>query len=55
VGLVKRFDERLVLDGLDLHLNPGDRIGILGRNGAGKSTLLEILAGKLEADAGSFA
>jgi ATP-binding cassette subfamily F protein uup len=52
-GLVKRYGAQTVLDQVDLHLEPGDRIGILGPNGAGKSTLLDILAGKIEADAGS--
>lgn len=51
-GLVKRFDGAAVVDGADLHLEPGDRIGILGPNGAGKSTLLDLLAGKLQPDAG---
>ncbi len=41
-----------VVDGVTLHLEPGDRIGITGPNGAGKSTLLDILAGKTEPDAG---
>jgi ATP-binding cassette subfamily F protein uup len=51
-GLVKRFDAATVIDGVDLHLEPGDRIGILGPNGAGKSTLLDLLAGKLQPDSG---
>jgi ATP-binding cassette subfamily F protein uup len=51
-GLAKRYDGRTVLDGLDLHLEPGDRIGIVGPNGAGKSTLLDILAGRLTPDRG---
>jgi ATP-binding cassette subfamily F protein uup len=41
-----------VLNGVDLHLEPGDRIGIIGPNGAGKSTLLDILAGVLPPDSG---
>ncbi|HEV8623149.1 MAG TPA: ABC-F family ATP-binding cassette domain-containing protein [Acidimicrobiia bacterium] len=41
---------RLVLDRVDLSLDAGSRIGVLGRNGAGKSTLLRVLAG-LEAPA----
>jgi ATP-binding cassette subfamily F protein uup len=51
-GLVKRYDRRTVLDGLDLHLEPGDRIGIVGPNGAGKSTLLDMLAGRMAPDSG---
>jgi len=34
-----------VLDGIDLTIKPGEKIGILGRNGAGKSTLIRILSG----------
>jgi len=51
-GLVKHFDGAAVVDGVDLHLEPGDRIGILGPNGAGKSTLLDLLAGRLQPDLG---
>jgi ATP-binding cassette subfamily F protein uup len=51
-GLVKRFGDAAVVDGVDLHLEPGDRIGILGPNGAGKSTLLDLLAGRLQPDSG---
>ena len=52
-GLVKSFGGRLVLDGLDLELADGMRIGVLGPNGGGKSTLLAILAGLEHADAGT--
>jgi capsular polysaccharide transport system ATP-binding protein len=36
---------RRVLDGIGFTLNPGEKIGILGRNGAGKSTLVKIIGG----------
>ncbi len=52
-GLAKSFGGRLVLDGLDLELADGMRIGVLGPNGGGKSTLLAILAGLEQPDAGS--
>jgi len=52
-GLVKGFGGRLVLDGLDLELAAGARVGVLGPNGGGKSTLLRILAGLEEPDAGA--
>ncbi|MFP4125230.1 MAG: ABC-F family ATP-binding cassette domain-containing protein [Alphaproteobacteria bacterium] len=45
--------ERRLLAGLELKLDPGARVALVGRNGAGKSTLLQVLAGKLELDAGS--
>jgi ATP-binding cassette subfamily F protein uup len=53
-GLVKAFDGKRVVDGLDLVLEPGDRIGIVGPNGAGKSTLLDMLAARVEPDAGAI-
>ena len=37
----------LALDGINIELNPGDRLGIFGHNGAGKSTLLRVLGGIL--------
>lgn len=40
-----RSGQHTVLDGVDLVVEPGDKIGILGRNGAGKSTLIRILSG----------
>jgi len=51
-GLGKARGGRRVLDGLDLILQPGVRLGVVGANGSGKSTLLKLLAGELEPDAG---
>jgi ATP-binding cassette subfamily F protein 3 len=48
----KSFGSRLVLDRLELEVNPGARLGIIGANGSGKSTLLRLLAGLEEPDAG---
>ena len=52
-GLVRRYGDRVVLDGIDLVASPGQRIGLIGENGAGKSTLLRLLAGADRPDAGS--
>ena len=41
-----------LLDSVNLQIDEGERIGLLGRNGAGKSTLLRILEGTLAPDAG---
>ncbi len=51
-GIRKSFGSRQILDGLDLDIEPGVRLGMIGPNGGGKSTLLRILAGEETADAG---
>jgi len=53
-GLTLRFGDQTVLDGLDLQLGPGQRVGVVGRNGSGKTTLLRILVGELAPDAGTI-
>lgn len=51
-GIKKAFNENEVLHGVDLLVQRGDRLAIMGPNGIGKSTLLKIAMGKLAADAG---
>lgn len=46
-------NERVALDGVDLHLGEGDFVTVIGSNGAGKSTVLNITSGKLRPDTGS--
>src|SRR3954463_9639759 len=52
-GLMKSFGGRAILRGLDLDVEAGARIGVLGPNGGGKSTLLRVLAGHDVPDAGN--
>jgi len=47
-----RFRGPPLLDGVSCHIEPGQRVGLLGRNGAGKTTLMRLLVGDLEPDAG---
>ena len=53
-GLSKSFGPRTIVQGLDLKLTPGTRLGLIGPNGSGKTTLLSLLDGTLEPDAGTI-
>jgi ATP-binding cassette subfamily F protein 3 len=53
-GVAKSFGSRLILDGLDLDVEAGARLGLIGPNGGGKSTLLRIVAGEETADRGEL-
>jgi ABC-2 type transport system ATP-binding protein len=52
-GLVKRFGDRRVVDGVDLQVPRGAIYGVLGPNGAGKTTTLRMLLGIIEPDGGT--
>jgi ATP-binding cassette subfamily F protein 3 len=53
-GIRRQYGPEPVLESVTFEVRPGDRIGLVGPNGSGKTTLLRILAGKDEADAGSY-
>ena len=52
-GLVKRYDDVIAVNGLDLEVRSGECFGLLGPNGAGKTTTIEIVQGLLTPDAGT--
>ncbi len=52
-GVSKRYGERAIVQGLDLVLSPGMRLGLIGANGSGKTTLLRMLARLEPPDEGS--
>jgi ABC-2 type transport system ATP-binding protein len=51
-GLVRRFGDKVAVDGLNLHVAQGEVFGFLGPNGAGKTTTVRLLNGVLSASAG---
>ncbi|MFY8093766.1 MAG: ATP-binding cassette domain-containing protein, partial [Niveispirillum sp.] len=52
-GLSKRFGETDVLHGIDLSIEPGSFVAIIGKSGCGKSTLLRVILGLEPASGGS--
>ncbi len=50
--LVKSYSNRLVVNGLSLHVAPGEIVGLLGPNGAGKTTAFYMVIGLVKPDAG---
>ncbi len=53
-SISKSFGERIVLRKIDIHLNQGEMLGLLGSNGAGKSTFMNIVLGLLKSDFGDI-
>jgi branched-chain amino acid transport system ATP-binding protein len=52
-GVGKRFGGFVALDGIDLNVAPGERLGLIGPNGSGKSTLVNCICGTLQNEVGS--
>ena len=53
-NVVLRRGAKVILDSASASLNPGEKIGLVGRNGAGKSTLFAMLNGSIHEDGGEF-
>ena len=53
-NIVLRRGSRVLLNQVSVNLNPGEKVGLVGRNGAGKSTLFALLNGSLHEDGGDF-
>jgi ATP-binding cassette subfamily F protein 3 len=51
-NITLRRGAKVILDGASATINPGEKVGLVGRNGAGKSTLFALLNGTLHEDAG---
>ena len=52
-GVTRRFGRKIAVDGLDLTVEPGTILGMVGRNGAGKTTTLRVAVGTLYPDTGT--
>lgn len=52
ISIHKQYDTKVILKDVNLYINQGEKICILGQNGCGKSTLLKIIQGKLDLDDG---
>ena len=52
-GKYRQPSRKLVLDGIDLVMEAGEKVGIIGANGSGKSTLLKLICGILQPTSGS--
>ncbi|MEA2614541.1 MAG: hypothetical protein QOE72_324 [Chloroflexota bacterium] len=51
-GLTRRFGGIVAVDGVDLTVEPGEVVGLIGHNGAGKTTLFDMVTGFLDAQGG---
>lgn len=53
-NVILRRSAKKLLDGATVTINPGEKVGLVGRNGAGKSTLFALFNGSLHEDGGDF-
>ncbi|MGL4913473.1 MAG: ABC transporter ATP-binding protein [Romboutsia sp.] len=54
INLVKKFNEKIVLNNITLNIKEGELISLLGPSGCGKSTTLKLIAGLIKADGGDI-
>ena len=52
-ALAKEYGDRRVVDGVSLHVKPGEIVGLLGPNGAGKTTTFNMIVGIVRPDEGA--
>lgn len=53
-GLSKAYGRQTIFDEVDFTVNPGERVGLVGRNGHGKTTLFRMILGEAQPDAGTI-
>lgn len=53
-NVVKRYDQKLTVDHVNLNIEEGEIFGLLGPNGAGKSTTISMICGLLKPDSGEI-
>ena len=53
-NITKTFDGKIALNNINLNINKGSVVGLIGANGAGKSTLLRTIMGIYDADKGEI-
>ena len=50
--ITQQFGDKILYESLDMQINKGEKVGLIGQNGAGKSTLIKIITGELIPDEG---
>jgi len=53
-NIEKSYGKQLLFDGVNLTVNPGERVGLVGRNGHGKTTLFRLILGEEHAESGQI-